>query len=120
MVEVDGDGGGFALVPGGLGDGEVEEDHAVSGFSDVDLGFAEEEWGGLLVGEGFELGEAGVEVGDVGFFYGAGGDGVGVGGGEGGGEVLDEERQVAAVFDVQVDEEVEGVLDSIAADDEGF
>src|ERR1700727_1741071 len=46
--------------------------------------------------------------------------GVGVGGGEGGGEVLDEERQVAAVFDVQVDEEVEGVLHGIAADDEGF
>ena len=40
MVEVDGDGGGFALVPGGLGDGEVEEDHAVGGFSYVDLGFA--------------------------------------------------------------------------------
>ena len=27
----------IALVPGGLGDGEVEEDHAVGGLSDVDL-----------------------------------------------------------------------------------
>ena len=66
------------------------------------------------------MGETGVEVGDVGFFYGAGGDGFVVCGGQGGGEVLDEEWHVAAVFDVEVDEEVEGVVDGVAAYDERF
>ncbi len=43
VVEVDGDGGGFALVPGGLGDGKVEDEHSGGGGAGFDLGLAEEQ-----------------------------------------------------------------------------
>ncbi len=98
VVEVDGEDGGFAMVPDGLGDGEVEQDHAFGGLAGSDHGLAEQGVGG----EGFEGGEGGVEVGEVALFDGAGGDLFAVGGGEGGGEVLEEEREVEVVVDAEV------------------
>ncbi len=53
MVEVDGQSGGFAVVPVGLVDGEVEQDDAFGGLAGVDLGVAEQEGSVLLVSEGF-------------------------------------------------------------------
>src|ERR1700720_502166 len=95
VVEVDVEDGGAAVVPYGLGDGEVEEDHAFGGLAGVDHGLAEEGFGG----EGLEGGEGGVEVGEGVFFDGAGGDLLAVAGGEGGGEVLEEEGEAEAVGD---------------------
>ncbi len=122
VVEIDGEGGVFAAVPGGFGDGEVEDDEAVRGFAWGDLGLAKQRRVGLAAGEGFEGREAEIEVGEVGLFDGAGGDGFGgggVGGGEGGVEVFEEERQAEPVVDVDVDEDVEVVLGGFATDDGG-
>ncbi len=47
VVEVDGDGGGFAMVPGVLVGGEVEDDHAFGGLAGCDGGFAVEGGGWL-------------------------------------------------------------------------
>ena len=64
------------LVPGGLGDGEVEEDHAFGGLAGCDGGVAEEGSGGSCL----EGGKGGVEVGEVVFLDGAGGEQLAVGG----------------------------------------
>lgn len=114
MVEVDVEDGGAAVVPDGLGDGEVEDDHAFGGLAGIDDGVAEEGRGG----ESLESGEGGEEIGEIIFFDGAGGDLFAVGGGEGGGEVLEEEREMEAVVDVEGGEDVEVVLGAVAVDDE--
>src|SRR5713226_8619134 len=87
MVEVDVEDGGAAMVPDLFGDGEVEEDHALGGLAGTDHRIAQERFGG----EGFEGGEGGVDVLEVGLFDGAGGDLFAFSGGEGGGEVFEEE-----------------------------
>ena len=115
MVEVDVEDGFAAMVPDLFGDGEVEEDHALGGLARADHGFAKERIGG----EGFEAGEGGVEVLEVGLFDGAGGDLFTFGGGEGGGEVLEEEGEVEAVVDAEGGEDVEGVLSVLVGDDDG-
>lgn len=116
VIEVDVENGGSAVVPHILGDGEVEEDHAFGGLAGVDHGLAEEGFGG----EGLEGGEGGVEVGEVVFFDGAGGDLFAVAGGESGGEVFEEEGQVEAVGDAEGGEDVEVILTLIVADEDGF
>ena len=115
MVEVDVEDGGAAMIPDVFGDGEVEEKHALSGLAGVDHGVAEEGFGG----ERFELGKGGVDVFEVLLFDGAGGDLLAVGGGEGGGEVLEEEGKVEAVVDAKCGEDVEGVVRMLAGDDHG-
>jgi hypothetical protein len=115
MVEIDVEDGGEAVVPGVFGDGEVEEDHAFGGLAGVDHGFAEERVGG----EGFERGKAGVEVDEVVFFDGAGGEYFAIGGGEGGGEVFEEEGEAETIVDAEGGEDVESVLGVVVADDEG-
>ena len=113
MVEVDVEDGGAAVVPDLFGDGEVKEDHAFGGLAGADHGVAEERFGG----EGFEFGKGGVDVVEVAFFDGAGGDLFTVGSGEGGGEVFEEERKVEAVVDAEVGEDVEIVLGALVGDD---
>ena len=115
MVEIDVEDGGEAMVPGVFGDGEVEEDHTFGGLAGVDHGFAKEGGGG----EGFELGKAGVEVGEVVFFDGAGGEYLAIGGGEGGGEVFEEEREAETIVDAEGGEDVEIVLVVLACHDDG-
>jgi len=116
MVEVDVEDSGAAMVPDVFGDGEVEEDHAFGGLAWVDHGVAEERLGG----ERLEVGEGGVDVLEVLLFDGAGGDLFALGGGEGGGEVLEEEREVKTVVDAQSDEDVEDVFGVLAGDDDGL
>src|SRR5205085_12515596 len=101
MVEVDIEDGGTAMVPDLFGDGEVKEDHAFGGLTGADHGVAEERLGG----EGPEAGEGGVDVLQIGPFDGAGGDLFAFGGGEGGGEVLEEQRKVEAIVDGECGEE---------------
>jgi hypothetical protein len=115
MVEVDVEDGGSAVVPDLFGDGEVKEDHAFGGLAGADHRIAQERFGG----EGFEFGKGGVDVVEVTFFDGAGGDLFAFGGGEGGGEVLEEEREVEAVVDAEVGEDVEIVLYALVGDDHG-
>ena len=115
MVEVDVEDGGAAMVPDFFGDGEVEEDHAFGGLAGADHGVAEEGVGG----EGLETGEGGVDVLEVELFDGAGGDLFAFGGGEGGGEVLEEEREVEAVVDAEGGEDVESVFGVLVGDDDG-
>jgi len=122
VVEVNGDGGVLAVVPEGLGAGEVEEDVAFGGLAGVDSGIAVEGWGALGVGEFFEGGKGEGEVGEVGLFDGAGGEGeaAGVGGGdEGGVEVLEEEGELEVVGDAEGYEDVEVVLGVVAVEDDG-
>ena len=122
MVEVDGEGGVLALVPESLGAGEVEQDVALDGLAGADLGFAEEGWGALGVGELFEGGKADEEVGEVGLFDGAGGkgEGAGVSGGDQGGvEVFEKEREPEVVGDAEGDEDVQVVLGVVAVEDDG-
>jgi hypothetical protein len=102
MVEVDVEDGGAAMVPDLFGDGEVEEDHALSGLAGADHGVAEEWFGG----EGAEAGERGIDVLEVLLFDGAGGDLFTFGGGEGGRKVLEEEREAEAVVDAEGREDV--------------
>jgi hypothetical protein len=115
MVEVYVEDGLAAMVPDLFGDGEVEEDHALGGLAGADHGFAEERLGG----EWLEAGEGGVDVVEVELFDGAGGDLLAFAGGEGGGEVLEEEREVEAVVDVEGGENVEGVFGALVGDDDG-
>jgi hypothetical protein len=115
MVEVDVEDGSAAVVPNGLGDGEVEEDHAFGGLTGIDHGFAEERCGR----EGFELGEGGEDVGEVALFGGAGGDLLAVAGGECGGEVFKEEGKAEVVFDAEGSEDVEVVLGGVVVDKDG-
>src|ERR1700730_8333803 len=115
MVEVDVEHGVAAMVPDLFGDGEVEEDHALGRLAGTDHGVAEERFGD----EGFERGEGGVDVLEVELFDGASGDLFAFGGGEGGGEVLEEEREVEAVVDAEGGEDVEGVLGVLVGDDDG-
>ena len=46
MVEVDVEHGVAAVVPYGLGDGKVQEDHAFGGLAGADHGLAEKRLGG--------------------------------------------------------------------------
>src|ERR1700744_3625056 len=114
MVEVDVEHGVAAMVPYSLGDGEVEQDHALGGLTWGDHGVAEEGFGG----EGFEVGEGGVDIFEVALLDGAGGDLLAFCGGEGGGEVFEEEREVEAVVDAEVGEDVEVVFGVLVADDD--
>src|SRR5205823_14413302 len=95
MVEVYVEHGFAAMVPDFFGDGEVEEDHAFGGLAGADHGFAEEGLGC----QGLEVGEGGVDVLEIGLFDGAGGDLFAIASGEGGGEVLEEQREVEAIVD---------------------
>jgi hypothetical protein len=114
VVEANGDGGGFALVPVCLGDAVVEEHEAFGGLVGLDGGLAEEGW----AGEGFELGEGDHKLGDVGFLGGAGGGLYVVRVGEGAGEVADEDGDVEVVLDADGGEDVEVVFCLfVAADD---
>jgi hypothetical protein len=114
MVEVDVEGGGSAGIPRGLGDRKVKEDHALSGLVGIDEGFAEEGIGG----EFLERGEGGVEVGKIRLLDGVGGELFAIGGGEGGGEVLEEEGEVETVLNAEGGEDVEVVLVAIAIDED--
>jgi hypothetical protein len=116
MVEVDVEDSGAAMIPDVFGGGEVKEDHALCRLAGADHGFAEEGLGG----EGLEVGEGGIDVLKVLLFDGAGGDLFAVGGGEGGVEVLEEEREVKAVVDAQSDEDVEDIFRVLVGDDDGF
>lgn len=115
VVEVDVENGGAAAVPDGFGDREVEEDHAFGGLAGGDHGFSEEGFGG----EGFDGWKGGVDGGEVVLLCSAGGDLLAVGGGEGGCEVLEEERKAEAVVDAEGGEDVEIVLRWVAADEGG-
>jgi hypothetical protein len=115
MIEVDVEHGRTAVVPNIPGDGEMEENHALGELPGVDDGLAEEGFGG----ERFELGKGGVNGGEILFFDGAGGEDIALGGGEGGGEVLEKEREVEAVVDADGGEDVEVVLRLIVADESG-
>jgi hypothetical protein len=115
MVEVDLEDGVSAMIPDGLGDGEVEEDHALGGLAGVDDGLAEEGFGRA----GFEGGEGGVDVVEILLLDGAGGELFAFGGGEGGGEVFEEEGELEGVFDVEAGEDVEVVLGLVFADEDG-
>jgi len=116
VVEIEVEGGGAAVVPDVFGDGEMEQNHTFGGPAGGDHGFAEEGFGG----EQLEVGEGGVDGGEVVFFDGAGGDLLAVCGGEGGGEVLEEERQVQPVVDAEVGEDVELVLRLVVTDEGGI
>jgi hypothetical protein len=115
VIEVYVEDGGAAVVPDVFGDGEVEEDHALGGLARADHRIAQERFGG----EGLEGGEGGVDVVEVEFFDCAGGDLFAFCGGEGAGEVLEEEREVQAVIDSQGGEDVEGVFGVLIGDHDG-
>jgi hypothetical protein len=115
VIEVYVEDGGAAVVPDVFGDGEVEEYHALGGLARADHGIAQERFGG----EGLEGGEGGVDVVEVKFFDRAGGDLFAFCGGEGRGEVLEEEREVEAVVDSQGGEDIEGVFGVLIGDDDG-
>jgi hypothetical protein len=114
MVEVYVEDGGAAMIPDLLGDGEVEQNHTFGGLAGVDHRLAEEG----LRDEGLEARKGGVDVGEVVFFGGAGVELLAVGGGESGGEVLEEEREVEAVVDAEGGEDVEVVLGLAVANDD--
>jgi len=116
MVEIDVEDGGSAGVPDLLGDGEAEQDHALSGLAWRNHGLAEE-WAG---GEGLDLGEGGVDGFEVLLLDGAGGDLFAVGGGQGGGEVFDEEREMELVVDAESGQDVEVVFGARVGDDHGI
>jgi hypothetical protein len=115
VVEVDVEIRGAAMIPDGLSNWEVEEDHAFGGLAGADHCFAEERFGD----ERFEGREGGVDVGEIVFFGGAGGELLAVGGGKGGGEVFEEEREVEVVVDAKCGEDVEVVLGTVVADNDG-
>jgi hypothetical protein len=115
VVEVYVEDGGAAMVPDLFGDGEVEEDHALGGLAWADHRIAQEGFGG----EGLEGGEGGVDVLEVELFDCAGGDFFAFRGGEGGGEVFEEEGKVEAVIDSQGGEDVEGVFGVLIGDHDG-
>lgn len=104
------------MVPDVFGDGELEENHALSGFSGVDPGFAWEGFGG----EWFEFGKGQVDVLEVLFLDRAGGELLAVASGEGGGEVFEVERKVHPIVDVKRDEDVEVVFGVLVGDDDGL
>ena len=116
MVEINVEGGGAAAVPNVFGDGEVEEDHALGGLAWADHRIAQERFGG----EGLEAGEGGVDVLEVEFFDCAGGDLFAFCGGEGGGEVFEEEREVELVVDAESGEDVEIILGLVVAYEGGL
>jgi hypothetical protein len=113
MVKIDVKDRGAATVPDRFGDGEVEEDHAFGGLAWGDHGFTEEGFGD----EGFKGREGGVDGVEVALFGGASGDFLAIGGGEGGGEVLEEEGKAEVVVDVEGGEDVEVVLHLVVADE---
>ena len=116
MVELDVEGGGAAAVPDVLGDGEAEQHHAFGGVARVDHGFAQEGCGG----EGFDLGEGGVDGVEVLLLNCAGGNFFAFGGGEGGGEVLEEEGDVESVVYAKGGEYVEVVFGALVGDNHGL
>jgi hypothetical protein len=115
VVEVDVEDGGAAMIPDGLGDREMKEDHALGGLTGADHGVAEEGLGG----ERFEFGEGGVDVGEVALLDGTGGGLLAVGGGKGGSEVFEEEREVETVVNAEGGDDVEVVFGVLVADDDG-
>ncbi len=115
MVEVDVEDGGAAMVPDLFRDGEVEQDHAFGGLAGADHGVAEEG----IRRERLETGERGVDVFEVELFDSAGGDLFAFPCGEGGGEVLEKEREMEAVVDTERGEDVESVLCMLVADHDG-
>ena len=121
MVEVQGEDGVVAGVPGLGGDGEVDDDVAFDRLIGVDTRLTQEERRGLGGGEFRQSGEAGVEVSKLGVLDGAGGGRkAAVRGDEGCGDVLEEERKAEAIGDADGDERVEIVLRGIGADDVGL
>ncbi len=116
MVELDVEGGGATAIPDVLGDGETEKDHAFGGIAWVDHGFAKEGSGG----EGLDLGEGGVHGVEIVLVNGTGGDFFPFGGGEGGGEVLEEEGDVEPVVDAKGGEDVEVVFGALVGDNHGL
>src|ERR1035438_3591881 len=84
VIEVDGDAGGFALVPVGLREGVVEDDHSVELRAGLDGGFAEQR----RSGQRDEFGKDDKEVGEVALLDGAGGGFGVVGCGDGAGDVV--------------------------------
>jgi hypothetical protein len=116
VVEVDVEDGGAAAVPDFLCDGEAEEDHSFGGFAGTDHGLAKERGGR----EGFDFGEGGIDVVEVLLLNGAGRDFFAVGGGEGGGEVFEEEGKMEAVVDAESGEDVEVVFSALVGDDDGL
>jgi hypothetical protein len=115
VVEVYVEDGLAAMVPNLLGDGEMDEDHAFGELAGADHGVPEERFGR----EGSETGEGRVDVFEIGLFDRAGGDLFAFSGGEGGGEVLEEEREVEAVVDAKSGEDVECVFNVLIADHDG-
>jgi hypothetical protein len=115
MVKVDIEDCGAAMIPDLSGDGKVEEYHAFGRLARADHGVAEERFGG----ERLESGKGRVDILEVGLFHGAGGDLFALGSSEGGGEVLEEEREVEAVVDAECSEHVESVLGVLVSDEDG-
>src|SRR6202044_3536068 len=116
VIELDVEGGRAAAVPDVLGDGKAEEHHAFGELAGGDHGFAQERSGG----EGFDLGKGGVDGVEVLLLDGAGGDLFAFGGGEGGGEVLEEEGDVESVVNAKGGEDVEVVFGALVGDDHGL
>jgi hypothetical protein len=115
VIESYGYGGGFAVVPGFLGDRKVEEEHAFGGLAGRDQSLAEKR----LRGEMLECRKRDIEVGEVLLFGSACGDLLTFGRGKGGCEVLEEEWEFEAVFDADDGEDVEFVLGLVSANDDG-
>lgn len=116
MIEIHVQGRDAAVVPGLFGDREVKEDHTLGGLAGVDHRFAEKRRGG----EGLDCGKGDVDVGDLVLFDGAGIEDLAVAGGEGGGEVFEEEREVELVVDTEGGEDVEVVLSLVVAHEGGL
>lgn len=115
MIEVDVEDSGAAAVPHVFRDGELEDDHALAGLAGVDHGFAEEGLGG----DGFENRKGRVDVVEITLFDGAGCNLFSLRGGEGGGEVFEEERKVGLIVDVKGGKDVQMIFDVLVGDDDG-
>ena len=103
------------MIPDGLGYGEVEEDHALGGLAGTDHRVAEQGLGC----QGLQVRKSGVDVGKIALFDCAGGNLFAFGSGKGGGEILQEEREIEAVVDAQSREDIKVVLGVLVADDDG-
>ena len=118
MIEVQGEDGVVAGVPGVGGNGEMDDDEAFDGLIGIDARLAQKRRGGLRGGEFPEGREAGEEVLELGVLDGAGGRLEGaVVGDERGGEVFKEEGKAEPVDHANGDDGVEIILRGIVADD---
>lgn len=102
VIKIDVQDSRFAVVPCVERDREVEENHAFCGVVGVNEGFAKQGLGTHLP----ESGKGGVNTFEVRLFGSAGFDLFAIGGGEGRGEVFEEEGQVQAVSDANRGEDV--------------